>query len=136
MPGNSVFIVPPSGLDLSWPPANAIAYPGVWQRGIPALTTLAPTGVADCNALEAMTPPTLRTAYDIYSVSLAWSANVFNTSASYDGNNLMMEIALLVSGDVRWIGTDSEVAHLQATAGVYIASGTINADLINPVRLN
>jgi hypothetical protein len=138
MPGLSAFEVPPAGLAF-FGTVNG----GQWHRQIPisnfGVTGIpnAPTGIADNSALELATPPTLRTAYSIYSVSLAWGAIMQNVASGYVGN-FLAEIALLINGSVRWIGTDKQVAASQpATAtDYYSASGVISADLVNPVRLN
>lgn len=135
MPGASAFTVPPSLLVTSW----AAGLSNLWDRGIPGLigpdgtSATAPHGIADCNALEAMTPPTLRTAYSVYSLSIAYGATV-----AYDAavTTILVELSLLINGEVKWAGTDSETAIPIRGNTLLITSGVINADLVNPVIIN
>lgn len=140
MPGLSAFYVQPSTL-IANPPGTAGAG---WTRGIPAIGLLGapasgnpspPYPVATCSALEYDSPPTLRTAYDIYAVSIPWGAAIYDASTPVAIN---VELALLVNGEVRWIGTDNQpfVSLGYGTPEAYGAAGTINADLTNPIRLS
>lgn len=137
MPGLSAFAVPPSGFTTTFA-VDATAPPGQWIRQVP--TPVTPMGgVADCTALEYMAPPTLRTAYSIYSVSLAYAAVIQNAglTGSYSGN-ILVETALLINDEVKWFGTDEQPAVNQSMGpdGFNIANGTISADLVNALRLN
>jgi hypothetical protein len=136
MSGQGTLWVPPSGFQ------DAVAQSGsTWHRAIPSSPPISPftgianyTGLAPCNALQAMVPPSLLRAYDIYSLNIAWGA-AFNDSVSetYAGN-IRAELALLVNNEVRWVSTDDELA---TAWGFYAyAQGTITADLVNPIRLN
>lgn len=129
MPGQSAFYVPWSAYQIFYA-SNSSAQ---WTRQIPMIQP-AISGVADCNALELLTPPTLRTAYDIYAVSIPWAAYASFAMSGFTGQ-FLAEIALLINGDVRWIGSDAQDAvYIGGTA--YIGSGSINADLVNAVRIN
>lgn len=131
MPGASQFVVPPSSVatDFQWA-SDQTTQP---MRQIPVpVAGLAPAGsnVATCAALESMTPPTLRRAYSIYAVNIAWSALI---DATYTGS-IIGELALLVNGELAWVGTDAEPTNNVLTDA--IASGVISADLVNPIILN
>jgi len=141
MPGASAFEVPLEGIPSLFPTA-----PGTtWVRGVPTpASSIAagigasqmPTGVATCQALEYLTPPTLRTAYSLYSASIAWAALLQSLGGAYAGN-ILAEVALLVNDVVVWTGTDNKPAvPVPSDAGVYYAQGVISADFVNQPRLN
>jgi len=141
MPGASAFEVPLEGINYA-----IDAIPGTtWFRQVPTRatsinagigTTQMPTGVAECSALERMTPPTLRTSYSIYSASNAWAAFLLSLGGAYAGN-ILAEVALLVNDVVVWVGADNQPAvPVPADAGVYSAQGVISADFVNQPRLN
>ena len=141
MPGASAFEVPLQGIAYAFPTA-----PGTtWFRQVPTpATSIAagiganqmPTGVANCSALEFLTPPTLRTAYSIYSASIAWAALLNSLGAAYTGN-ILAEVALLINDVVVWIGTDNQpTVPVPSDAGVYYAQGVISADFVNQPRLS
>ena len=133
MPGASSFFVPIAGTIYDFPTTNGTE----WNRQIPPPGVVpGPTGIADCNALEYMAPPTLRTAYSIYSLSIAWGAQLFDSADAPYVGNILAEVALLVNGDVVWVGTDAQPAILSSFASWYLADGVISADLVNPLRLN
>jgi len=137
MPGASAFTIPPSEAHFDWPPNNTVLPASQWSRGIPVPTFLAPTGVADCRALERGVPPTLRTAYECYALSIAWGLRMGNAGGWV--GNLLVELALLVNDQLAWVGTDSGAGAQTNESGptpVIIANGIINADLVNPVRIN
>jgi hypothetical protein len=140
MPGSSAFIVPFETIQYNFPTT-----PGTdWFRAVPTRASTAAmgypvvTGIAECTALELLTPPTLRTAYSIYHLSIPWAADAtINPPATTYVGNILAEIALLVNGLVQFVGNDSQPAvGIQGDPGVYRASGVISADLINPIRLN
>lgn len=130
MPGSSQFYVPWSAFNIDYTTFQSTQ----WVRAIPAIQGNV-QGIADCNALERGTPPTLRTAYNIYAVSLPWAVYVAFAAAGFTGD-LLAEIALLINGEVKWIGTDAQPAIPIPGADAYIASGSISADLNNPLRIN
>lgn len=135
MPGASAFTIPPSEADFSWPPDDTVLPASQWMRGIPVPTALAPTGVADCRALERGVPPTLRTRYECYALSIAWGLRMGNAGGWV--GNLLVELALLINGQLAWVGVDSGMgAQANEPAPVIIANGVINADLVNPVVIN
>jgi hypothetical protein len=140
MPGASAFYVQPSTL-IAMPPGTDGAG---WVRGIPTIGLLGapavgnpapPYPVADCHALEYDSPPTLRTAYDVYAVSIPWGAAIYDATTPM---NVNVELALLINGEVRWIGTDNEPFQSlgYGSPAAYGAAGTINADLTNALRIN
>lgn len=137
MPGQAQFFVPPSEIDFLWPPNDTAVPASQWTRGIPSPSFLAPTGVADCHALERLAPPTLRTAYDIYALSIAWGLRAGNAGA-WSGD-MLAELALLINDQVVWSQSDSAPGAATDESGptpVIVANNIINADLTNPLRLN
>jgi len=134
MPGSSSFFVPLAGTTYDFPATNGTE----WNRQIPPPGGIAgqPTGIATCAALEYMAPPTLRTAYSIYSLSIAWGAQLFDSVDSPYVGTILAEIALLINGDVAWVGSDVQPAVLSSLASWYLASGVISADLVNPLRID
>ena len=133
MPGASSFFVPIAGTIYDFPATKGTE----WNRQVPPPGVVpGPTGIADCSALEYMAPPTLRTAYSIYSLSIAWGAQLFDSADSPYVGSILAEIALLINGDVVWVGTDEQPAILSNIASWSLADGVISADLVNPLRLN
>lgn len=140
MPGSSAFMVPLNAIFVPF-----ATTPGTeWHRAVPSAATTInalgagsiPTGIADCKALEYYAPPTLRTAYDIYSVSIPWGVQLIDLGAAY-ADNILFEAALLINDQVAWIGSDDQpVAPIPFDANGYFANGVISADLVNPLRLN
>lgn len=137
MPGAATFAVLPSEITGAWNNGESTT----WARGVPSLIPAIPnlwtppTGVADCHALEANTPPTLRTAYSIYGVSIPWSAVAVDPQSPT--GNFLVELALLVNGEVHWTGTDKQAGAVGlAGNSPWIATGIVTGDLVNPVRIN
>lgn len=137
MPGSATFVVLPSeitGIFLNGETTT-------WARGIPSLIPAIPnvwtppTGVADCHALEAMSPPTLRTAYSVYGVSIPWSAAIVDPTTP--SGNFLVELALEVNGEVKWTGTDKQAGAVGLAGNApWIGTGIVTGDLVNPVRIN
>lgn len=140
MPGSSAFEITPSTISGTPPGSNDSgwyrAIPSSGLTGAPAGTPPppAPTGMPTCASLESSAPPTLLNAYDIYNITIPWGAAFYTSGTPGD---VQAEIAILINGQVRWLGTDTEVAQPlgYGTPAGYGATGTITADLVNAIRL-